>query len=112
MSRSERWSNANEIRRTFHDIEDPAVGAGPILCTVKGRKYTDDGQSHIAVIGRTGKGKSQCCSLPFMHEIFRKGESLIMLDPKGEGLFVVTSNGLCYMSWTEGIRPKAHIPRR
>ena len=85
MSRSERWSNANEIRRTFHDIEDPAVGAGPILCTVKGRKYTDDGQSHIAVIGRTGKGKSQCCSLPFMHEIFRKGESLIMLDPKGEG---------------------------
>ena len=54
MSRSERWSNANEIRRTFHDIEDPAVGAGPILCTVKGRKYTDDGQSHIAVIGRTG----------------------------------------------------------
>ena len=85
MSRSERWSNANEIRRTFHDIEDPAVGAGPILCTVKGRKYTDDGQSHIAVIGRTGKGKSQCCSLPCMHEIFRKGESLIMLDPKGEG---------------------------
>ena len=41
MSRSERWSNANEIRRTFHDIEDPAVGAGPILCTVKGRKYTE-----------------------------------------------------------------------
>lgn len=50
-----------------------------------GKKYSDDGESHIAVIGRTGKGKNQCGSLPYMREILQKGESLIMLDPKGEG---------------------------
>ncbi len=85
MSRSERWNTINEIRRRFCETTDPASGAGPVVYVENGKKYSDDGESHIAVIGRTGKGKSQCCSLPYMREILRKGESLIMLDPKGEG---------------------------
>ena len=85
MSRSERWNTVNEIKRRFHETTDPGNGAGPVVYVENGRKYSDDSESHIAVIGRTGKGKSQCCSLPYMREILRKGESLIMLDPKGEG---------------------------
>ena len=85
MSRSERWNTINEIKRRFHETTDPVNGAGPVVYVENGRKYSDDSESHIAVIGRTGKGKSQCCSLPFMREILKKGESLIMLDPKGEG---------------------------
>lgn len=85
MSRSERWNTVNEVKRRFHETNDSAHGAGPVVFVENGRKYSDDSESHIAVIGRTGKGKSQCCSLPFMREILRKGESLIMLDPKGEG---------------------------
>lgn len=85
MSRSERWNTVNEVKRKFHETNDSAHGAGPVVFVENGRKYSDDSESHIAVIGRTGKGKSQCCSLPFMREILRKGESLIMLDPKGEG---------------------------
>ncbi len=85
MSRSERWNTVNEIKRRFHETTDSSSGAGPVVYVENGRKYSDDSESHIAVIGRTGKGKSQCCSLPFMREILRKGESLIMLDPKGEG---------------------------
>ncbi len=85
MSRSERWNTVNEIKRRFHETTDPRNGAGPVVYVENGRKYSDDTESHIAVIGRTGKGKSQCCSLPYMREILRKGESLIMLDPKGEG---------------------------
>ena len=85
MSRSERWNTANEIKRRFHETTDPLNGAGPVVYVENGRKYSDDSESHIAVIGRTGKGKSQCCSLPYMREILKKGESLIMLDPKGEG---------------------------
>lgn len=85
MSRSERWNTANEIKRRFHETTDPVNGAGPVVYVENGRKYSDDSESHIAVIGRTGKGKSQCCSLPYMREILKKGESLIMLDPKGEG---------------------------
>ena len=85
MSRSERWNTVNEIKRRFHETTDPRNGAGPVVYVENGRKYSDDSEAHIAVIGRTGKGKSQCCSLPYMREILRKGESLIMLDPKGEG---------------------------
>ena len=85
MSRSERWNTINEIKRRFHETTDPVNGAGPVVYVENGRKYSDDSESHIAVIGRTGKGKSQCCSLPYMREILKKGESLIMLDPKGEG---------------------------
>lgn len=85
MSRSERWNTVNEIKRRFHETTDPVNGAGPVVYVENGRKYSDDSEAHIAVVGRTGKGKSQCCSLPYMREILRKGESLIMLDPKGEG---------------------------
>lgn len=85
MSRSERWNTDNEIKRRFHETTDLANAAGPVVYVENGRKYSDDSESHIAVIGRTGKGKSQCCSLPYMREIIEKGESLIMLDPKGEG---------------------------
>lgn len=85
MSRSERWNIVHEIKRRFHETTDPMNGAGPVVYVENGRKYSDDTESHIAVIGRTGKGKSQCCSLPYMREILQKGESLIMLDPKGEG---------------------------
>lgn len=85
MSKSERWNTVNEIKRRFHETTETMNGAGPVVYVENGRKYSDDGESHIAVIGRTGKGKSQCCSLPYMREILQKGESLIMLDPKGEG---------------------------
>ncbi len=85
MSRSERWNTISEIKRRFHETTDPASGAGPVVYVENGRKYSDDGESHIAVIGRTGTGKSQCCSLPFEREIYLNGESLIMLDSKGEG---------------------------
>ncbi len=85
MSRSERWNTFSEIKRRFHETTDHMTGSGPVVYVENGRKYFDDSESHIAVIGRTGKGKSQCCSLPYMREILMKGESLIMLDPKGEG---------------------------
>lgn len=93
MSRSERWNTVNEIKRRFHETTDPRNGAGPVVYVENGRKYSDDSEAHIAVIGRTGKGKSQCCSLPYMREILRKGESLIMLDPKGEG----NKKNACYI---------------
>lgn len=93
MSRSDRWNTASEIKRRLGETTDPNQGAGPIVYVENGRKYSDDGECHIAVVGRTGKGKSQCCSLPFMREILRKRESLIMLDPKGEGY---RQNG-CYI---------------
>lgn len=84
MSRSERWNTVNEIKRRFHETTDPVNGAGPVVFVENGRKYSDDSEAHNAVIGRTGKGKSQCCVFPFGRNVAEKGESLIALDPKGE----------------------------
>lgn len=53
---SERWNTVNEIKRRFHETTDPVNGAGPVVYAENGRKYSDDSESHIAVIGRTGKG--------------------------------------------------------
>ena len=83
--RNECWNTGSEMKRVLGESGSPGCGAGPVLCWENGKKYVDDSEAHIAVIGRTGKGKSQCCSLPFMREVLGKHESLIMLDPKGEG---------------------------
>ncbi len=84
MSRSERWNTVNEIKRRFHETTDPANGAGPVVYVENGRKYSDDSESHIAVIGRTGRGKTQCCVLPQARNIADKNESMIISDPKGQ----------------------------
>lgn len=85
MSRNERFNTKNEIKRHFVDSSDKNSGAGVVVYAENGKKYVDDSEAHVAVIGRTGKGKSQCGSLHFGKEVGDKGESLIMLDPKGEG---------------------------
>ena len=84
MSRSERWNTVNEIKRRFHETTDPVNGAGPVVCVENGRKYSDDSESHVAVIGRTGRGKTQCCVLPQARNIADKNESMIISDPKGQ----------------------------
>ena len=47
----------------------------------------------VAIFGRTGKGKSTYCILPYSMETIKKHESLIILDPKGE----VYNNIACYI---------------
>ena len=84
MSRSERYTTETEIRRNFPEATDKTRGAGPVLKVKNGKKYIDDSSAHIAVVGATGKGKSQCGSLLFIPEVFAKRESLIALDPKKE----------------------------
>ena len=84
MSRSERWNTVNEIKRRFHETTDPVNGAGPVVYVENGRKYSDDSESHIAVIGCTGRGKTQCCVLPQARNIADKNESMIISDPKGQ----------------------------
>lgn len=84
MSRSEHWNTSHEIKRNFQVTTNPNCGAGPVVYVENGIKYSDDTEKHIAVIGCTGKGKSQCCTLPLIRESLLKGESMIIVDPKGE----------------------------
>lgn len=84
MGRNERFTLPFEIKKHFKVFDEKSKTAGPVVYYENGRKHYDDSEAHIAVIGRTGKGKSQVGSLPFIRNCIMAGESLIVLDPKGE----------------------------
>ncbi len=84
VGRSEHLTSTSEIKRNFKEFKSDSNTSGPIIFYENGRKYFDDSEAHIAVIGRTGKGKSQIGSLPFIHNSIISGNSFIVLDPKGE----------------------------
>jgi type IV secretion system protein VirD4 len=48
------------------------------------RMWVDNGDYHNLVIGATGSGKTKCLVDPMVQSLARKGESMIMTDPKGE----------------------------
>ncbi|MBR1385533.1 MAG: type IV secretory system conjugative DNA transfer family protein [Bacilli bacterium] len=46
--------------------------------------WVDDGEYHTLVIGATGSGKTQDTILPTIKVLAKKGESVVVTDPKGE----------------------------
>ena len=89
--RSERFNNIDEVEVLEKAAETEA--AGPVLYVRNGEKYIYPGEAHIAVIGRTGTGKSQCGSLPYIRELLEKHESIVAIDPKGE----LYNKNACYI---------------
>ena len=84
-----RWAKTNEIKKTEHVeriiIKDQtAKYAGVPLINNGKEMWVDNGESHTLVIGATGSGKTQCIVDPQVQSLARKGESMILTDPKGE----------------------------
>ena len=46
--------------------------------------WVDDGEYHNMVIGATGSGKTECIVKPLVNILGKKGESMVITDPKGE----------------------------
>ena len=68
--------------------------AGVPLCTGKNNEmWVDNGEYHTLVIGSSGSGKSRCVVKPMVNLLAKKGESMIITDPKGE-LYVAADNKL------------------
>ena len=44
----------------------------------------DNGEYHNLIIGSTGSGKTQAIVHPLVKILAKKGESMIVTDPKGE----------------------------
>ena len=57
-----------------------AAGIPLIYDTKKHQVWVDNGEYHTVVIGASGSGKSQC----IVNLLAKKGESMIINDPKGE----------------------------
>ncbi len=84
-----RWSKDREIKNDKDvEIVDPlakeTTAAGIPLVNDGKRLWVDNGEYHNLVIGSTGSGKSQTIVEPMVELLIKKGESMIITDPKGE----------------------------
>lgn len=57
---------------------------GPVLFADGKRLYTDSSESHTLISGDTGSGKTLRYILPMIYSCADAGESMIIVDPKGE----------------------------
>lgn len=84
-----RWAKDKEIENQKNveviNINDKKTNfAGTPLIYKKDNIWVDNGESHTLVIGATGSGKTQTVILPTVKVLSKKGESMIITDPKGE----------------------------
>ena len=81
------WENEKEIKAQLKMVRvtDEKMKYGGLPLINNGKEiYVDDGESHSLIIGSTGSGKTQYMVLPAVKILARKGESMIITDPKGE----------------------------
>lgn len=84
-----RWAKAKEIKEDKGVVAvDPKAesidAAGIPLLYEKGKVWVDNSQYHSLVLGTTGSGKSESLVKPMLNLLAKKGESMIVTDPKGE----------------------------
>ena len=84
-----RWAKASEIKKDagvekiiIKEQESKAAGI-PLINDGK-NMWVDNGDYHTLVIGATGSGKTKCLVDPQVQSLARKGESMILTDPKVE----------------------------
>ena len=84
-----RWSTEKEIKADAGvervDPQASVVEAAGIPLINNGKEtWVDNGEYHNLVIGSTGSGKTQTVVKPMVNLLAKKGESMIITDPKGE----------------------------
>lgn len=84
-----RWSKDKEIKESKNVeriliTDDTTIAAGTPLIYKGNEVWVDNGENHTLVIGATGSGKTQTVILPTVKILSKKGESMIITDPKGE----------------------------
>ena len=84
-----RWSKEKEIKQSSKVEKvkptDKNINAAGIPLINNGKEiWVDNGEYHNLVIGSTGSGKSESLVFPMVNLLAKKGESMIITDPKGE----------------------------
>ena len=85
----ESWSKERDIKESIGmkevNITDKEYKhAGIPLFMKKNKMWVDDGEAHSIIIGATGSGKTWFIVKPLVNILAKKGESMIITDPKGE----------------------------
>jgi type IV secretion system protein VirD4 len=82
-----RWAKKKEMKKVLKKInilDHEIPYAGIPLVYEKNYFYVDDKDTHNLVIGSTGSGKTWGFVVTLMKILAKKGESMIVTDPKGE----------------------------
>lgn len=84
-----RWAKDKEIKEdkgvSHVTANNPHVEAAGIPLINNGTDiWVDNGEYHNLVIGSTGSGKTETIVKPMVNLLAKKGESMIITDPKGE----------------------------
>ena len=84
-----RWAKDKEIKESSHvekiNPMSKELNAAGIPLIEDGKSiWVDNGDYHNLVIGSTGSGKSDSLVFPMVNLLAKKGESIIITDPKGE----------------------------
>lgn len=83
------WAKEKDIKEQsgvecVHPTDDVVNAAGIPLINDGKNIWVDNGEYHNLVIGSTGSGKTQTIVKPMVNLLAKKGESMIITDPKGE----------------------------
>lgn len=86
-----RFAKEDEYKK-FKDVEPveltakeaTASGFPLVYDKKKNLVYVDNGESHSLVVGATGSGKTTMIINPLVNLLAKKGESMVISDPKGE----------------------------
>lgn len=82
-----RWATDKEMKtklKLVHPSDPTSEVAGIPLINNGKEIWVDDGDYHNLIIGSTGSGKTEMLVQPMVKILAKKGESMIITDPKGE----------------------------
>ena len=82
-----RWAKKSEVKKQLKSVDPRAYtadAAGLVVINDGKTMWVDDGEAHNIIIGATGSGKTQAVVFPMVQSLAKKGESMIITDPKGE----------------------------
>lgn len=82
-----RWATDKEFKAELKHIyaDDKATQVAGIPLINNGHDiWVDNGEFHNLIIGSTGSGKTEMLVQPMVKILAKKGESMIITDPKGE----------------------------
>ena len=82
-----RWLTQKEMKKELKMIKptDKSSQYAGIPLINNGKEiWVDNGEYHNLIIGSTGSGKTEMLVQPMVKSLAKKGESMIITDPKGE----------------------------
>ncbi len=82
-----RWAKKYEVKKQLKPVDpkaETADAAGLVVINNGKKIWVDNGEAHNIIIGATGSGKTQAVVFPMVHSLSKRGESMIITDPKGE----------------------------